>query len=348
VTRVALVAAFIFAPAAAAALILLAAPTSGAPAGPFADSGPTWSPDGTRIAFWRYGYTGAEGESGVYVASAGGGEPRKIVPASAREPAWAPDGKTLAYSTETSIRRVNADGSQRRTLSGRLKGTVWHPVWSRDGMHIAFLRTIFRGGGSEGEIWVVRPDGTRLRRVAVDVPFRPGLDPTPFSWAPDGRRLVYVRLANRTTDLWIVRVDGGKPRRVLRTSVSDRAPMWSPDGSRIAFTGKEVIRPTRIFVLDLARRTVEKVAFGLRPRWAPSGERLAFIGTSNGIGLYVAELGSGDATKLLASERGVGEAEWAPQGDRLAVAAYGVCSTRLTGIYIVGATGGAARITNPC
>ena len=130
--------------------------------------------------------------------------------------------------------------------------------------------------------------------------------------------------------------------------MSDRAPTWSPDGSRIAFTSKEATRPTRIYVLDLARRTVANVALGHRPRWAPGGQRLAFNGTSTGIGLYAAELGSGDATKLLASERGVGDAEWALQGDRLAVAAYGECTTRLSGIYIVGATGGAARITNPC
>jgi Tol biopolymer transport system component len=130
--------------------------------------------------------------------------------------------------------------------------------------------------------------------------------------------------------------------------VSDRAPVWSPDGARIAFTSKEIIQRTHIYVLDLSRRTVFNVALGLRPRWDPSGQRLAFIGTSDGIGLYVTQVGSGDARKLLASERGVGETEWAPQGNSLAVAAYGECNNLLTGIYVVGATGAAARITNPC
>jgi Tol biopolymer transport system component len=124
--------------------------------------------------------------------------------------------------------------------------------------------------------------------------------------------------------------------------------VWSPDGSRIAFTSKERVQPTRIYVLDIARRTVTNVRLGFRPRWAPNGQQLAFGGTSDGIGLYVTQLGTGKATKLFASERGVGDSEWSPQGDRLTLAAYGECNNLSTGIYVVHAAGGAARITNPC
>jgi Tol biopolymer transport system component len=333
---------------AGAAVSVLAASAPAAPAGPIVDSGPTWAPDGSRIAFWRFSYSLTQDVKGLYVVNADGGEPSRIVSESAREPAWAPDGRTLAYSTEYSIRRVNADGSQRQTLSGKLRGTVWRPLWSPDGMHIAFVRTTFLKGRWQREIWVVRRDGRRLRRVATDVPFYPGIDPIPFSWAPDSRRLVYVRLTKRATDLWVADIAGREPRRLLRTSVPDRAPVWSPDGSRIAFTSKERVEPTRIYVLDIARRTVTNVALGFRPRWAPNGQQLAFGGTSDGIGLYVTQLGSGIATKLFASDRGVGDREWSPQGDRLTLAAYGECNNLLTGIYVVGATGGAARITNPC
>jgi len=347
VIRLALVA-FIVAALTGAAVSVLAASAPAAPAGPFGDSGPTWSPDGSRIAFWRFSYSLTQDVKGLYVVDAEGGEPSRIVSEWAREPAWSPDGKTLAYSTENFIRRVNADGSQRRTLSGKLKGTFWQPLWSRDGMYIAFLRTSIRKGRRGMEIWVVRSDGKRLRRVAADVPFRPGGDPIPFSWAPDARRLVYVRLTKRATDLWIADIAGRQPRRLLRTSVPDRAPVWSPDSSRIAFTSKERVEPTRIYVLDVARRTVTNVALGFRPRWAPNGQQLAFGGTSDGIGLYVTQLGSGNATKLFASDGGVGDPEWSPQGDRLTLAAYGECNNLLTGIYVVGATGGAARITNPC
>lgn len=347
VTRLAIVA-FIVSALAGAAAPVLAASSPAAPPGPFVDGGPTWAPDGSRIAFWRFSYSLTQDVKGLYVVNADGGAPTRIVSEWAREPAWAPDGKTLAYSTENSIRRVNADGSRRQTLSGKLKGTLWRPLWSPDGMHIAFVRTAIRKGRWQREIWVVRRDGRRLRRVAADVPFRPGLDPIPFSWAPDARRFVYVRLTRRATDLWIADIGGRAPRRLLRTAVPDRAPVWSPDGSRIAFTSKESVEPTRIYVLDVASRNVTSVARGLRPRWAPSGRHLAFIGTSDGIGLYVTELSTGDTRKLLASGRGVGDLEWAPHGDRLVAAAYGECTTLATAIYVVGATGGAARITNPC
>jgi Tol biopolymer transport system component len=339
--------------AVAMSAIVACVPASGATTGSFVDTSPTWAPTGTLIAFWRYDYSLSGADNGIYVIDPSGGDPRRVVAdPNARWPLWSPDGGMIAYATETnagSIQRVNLDGSGRRRLSAKLQGYMSHPQWSPDGKRIAFhLASYRRSNGRSrryGEIWIVNPDGTRLRRVAANVPFNAGGEPVPFSWSPKSDRLVYSGVQNGIRDLWTARIDGRR-QRLLRSRVFDSAPAWSPDGKRIAFTGKET-EQAQIYVLTLAGRRLTVAGSGFRPRWGPSSQRLAFIGTSAGVGVYVTTVGTGIAEKLLASERGSDVPQWAPDGNALVVAAYGDCPSSSTGIYIIRA-GGPTRITNPC
>ena len=64
--------------------------------GRYAESDPAWSPDGSEIVFWSYGY-------GIAVVSAAGGTPRQIYqidPAEAygAKPVWSPDGSTILFA----------------------------------------------------------------------------------------------------------------------------------------------------------------------------------------------------------------------------------------------------------
>lgn len=336
---------------------LVASVSASAATSGFVDSSPTWAPKGTLIAFWRYGYplTGAEAASGIYVVDSNGGDPRQVVAdRGARWPWWSPDGGVIAYATEAnrgSIQRVNLDGSERRRLSGKLQGYVSHPQWSPDGKRVAFHRNIYRRTQGRwrqhGEIWVVNAGGAGLHRVAWNVPFKPCCEPVPFSWSPTSDRLVYSGVQNGVRDLWTVTVDGRHARRLLRSRAFDSGPVWSPDGTRIAFTGRESNNGARIYVLPLGVRTLRIVGTGLRPRWDPASQRLAFIGTSAGVGVYVTTIGTGTAEKLFASNAGSGDPHWAPDGHAIVVDAYGECGDPGTGVYIITA-GGSTRITNPC
>src|SRR5205823_471312 len=125
---------------------------------------PSWSPDGTQIAFdtsgpsvemTSIGVVNADGTSEHVVASTPQG--------SDFAPAWSPDGSTIVYA---SIRNENwgifaipAAGGAERTLRAARPGSdyVDDPTWSPDGKLIAFVA----GDG----ISLMRTDGSRVRRV---------------------------------------------------------------------------------------------------------------------------------------------------------------------------------------
>ncbi len=147
---------------------------------------------------------------------------------------WAPDGSAVVYrdsrrgiNENDEIFLAGADGGHPRNLT-RNPGSDWGPDWSPDGRTIVFNSD--RDGLPMGG-FLVRPDGSYLRRIATDAYVEYP------AWSPDSKRIAYMGGdTNADYDIWTVGIDGKDTVRLTDEAGSDGWPAWSPDGTRIAFT----------------------------------------------------------------------------------------------------------------
>jgi Tol biopolymer transport system component len=190
---------------------------------PAAESGPSWSPDSTRLAFT----SDRDGNEEIYVVDVDGSGLTRLTENPARDgaAAWSPDSARIAFVSNRDgnweIYTVAVDGSGVARLTND-PGSDLNPAWSPDGRQIAF--TSDRSGN--GEIYRMDPDGGNV----VDLTNSPEREAW-FAWAPDGERLAASTCtgdclsADTRWSIWRVPLDGSPRVEILPAAGSFT---WEP------------------------------------------------------------------------------------------------------------------------
>jgi eukaryotic-like serine/threonine-protein kinase len=251
-----------------------------------------WSPDGHAIVGRPDVAEDAavKGNWALYLIPLDGGVPRRITGARTPDldmaPAFAPDGRRLAYAVCSGVaRRVCAvevialredygpAGPPRRIVSaGQLIQSV---AWSRDGMSVVY------DSNARGlwELWRARVDGvTGPERLEI-----PGEHSGQPAIAAAGNRLVFERVVELTNVFALRR--NAQPEPVLVSSTWDHNPQLSPDGRHIAFSSRRSGDVEEIWVAWADGSGARQLTRGpgrrqTRPVWSPDGRQIAFESTA--------------------------------------------------------------------
>jgi Tol biopolymer transport system component len=219
------------------------------------------SPDGARLAWTRTRASAYEPRLEIALATGSG----RVIPVSAgsdegrrdSNPAWSPDSRTIAFFTtgapdQPQLWTVSADGRHARRRA-ELQGYAAHPLWSHDGLRIAFLYIEGAGGGGplyaapamtgvidteihNQRIAVLDVASGRIRMVSP-----PDLHVYDFDWSPDDRAFVATAAPGPgDNNWWIAQLhtfdsSTGQGKSIYKPALQVAVPRWSPDGRTIAF-----------------------------------------------------------------------------------------------------------------
>ena len=295
---------------------------------------------------------------------------------------WSADGDEVLFTQEAQLFTVRTDGGLAREVAwGAVRGaevSVRRGAIGRmmafdiapDGKQVAYSTCEYPKGdfGEAAErlgwreamnrhryqIVTARIDGGEPQQLTEDIGFA-----NYPSWSPDGERIAFlaggdpIHLPNGVL-LMTMAADGSDQRVIVDrfNSLALRPPVWSPDGTRLAFAGDDGESGMSIYTVRADGTDLRRLADTLSgPEWSPDGERIAF---AKAVGFEVSIYTiAADGT----DERGVATIpkvvwvpdtpdrvylrtlQWSPDGSKILFAGYACISPTTDGVYVVGADG---------
>jgi Tol biopolymer transport system component len=215
---------------------------------------------------------------------------------------------------------------------------------------------VFRGyldtGRTTGALFVVNPDGSKVRRVT-----RPprGVVDQEADWAPNGRKIAFERkvscpaggsrngLDNFCDRVYTINRSGRGLKALVpcgfkgsgslpESCVGVQAPAWSPDGSRLAFryslvddryadsfnlnSGIWIVNANGTGLRQVTQRTPGRT-WDLSPQWSPDGTRLAFFRLdvkTEAEAVFTVAVDGSDVSRVSPSSLGGANPDWSPDG----------------------------------
>ncbi len=224
---------------------------------PSDDRSPSWSPDGTRIAFQSYRDNDRNHNIEIYVMAADGSNLQRLTNnlIEDEDPSWSPDGERIVFSSAREghvvhnldvtdeIYVMDADGNNQQRLTEN-RNNDWEPVWSPDGKRIAFAADR-KGDFVKFDIYVMDADGGNPQKLTNNR----GWDSSP-SWSPDSERIAFTSEREENYEIYVMDADGGNLQNLTNNPHSDSGPAWLNSPFSVSPTGKTFTIWGRVKQLD--------------------------------------------------------------------------------------------------
>ncbi len=288
---------------------------------------PTFSPDGSQIAFAWNGGADAGRHFDLYVKSLGSERLLRLThePATWITPAWSPDGSRIAFVRQTAsagpgIFVVPAlGGSERRIVDKSVAvGSSIQISWSPDSRRLAYSAYGPRGWA---QVYFVELDSLNSQP----------LDPAPEctdagepAFSPDGRQLALVCVSSSAVyAIYVVQLPHGPMRQLATVMGNPQGLAWAADGSHLLFAN-DPGDGGELWQLSLSGEMAE-LPFGEEasaPAVAPKGGRIAYVRGRGSVDIWRADLTAThpeeSAVKLIYSTRTQTIPRYSPDGARIA------------------------------
>lgn len=226
-------------------------------------------------------------------------------------PAWAPDGRQLAYvsfESQKAVVWVQDTATGRRRILANFRGSNSAPAWAPDGRSL----TLALSQGGSTQLWRIGVEGGTPERLTTSR----SIDTEPV-FSPDGSQIYFVSDRGGGPQIYRMAAGGGGAERITFDGDYNTSPAVSPDGRTLAYVSRAG-GGFKLMTLDLGNgvvRAVTATRADESPSFAPNGRLIVYATQVEGRDvLMTTTLDGRIKTRLLTSGADVREPAWGPYG----------------------------------